>query len=208
MTDQTERKPLSMVRSLVPADFITLGNAASGTAALFMCLLYVEEKSDAAMWLAFSLFPVALACDVLDGFVARWRSRQSPYGADLDSLSDVISFGVAPAGLAFALGMRGGWDVAVLIYFVSCGIARLARFNVTADALSDERGKVRYFEGTPIPTSVALVAILAFAFGADHTGERLWLGVHRIGPWLLHPLVLIYALSGSGMISTLRIPKP
>lgn len=197
-----------MVRSLVPADFITLGNAASGTAALFMCLLYVEEKSEAAMWAAFAFFPMALICDVLDGFVARWRSRQSPYGADLDSLADVISFGVAPAGLAFALGMRGGWDVIILIYFVACGVARLARFNVTAEQLSDGRGKVKYFEGTPIPTSVGLVAVLAAAFNADHIGEQLWLGATRLGPFVLHPLVLMYALSGTGMISTIRIPKP
>jgi len=197
-----------MLRSLVPADFVTLGNAASGTGALFMCLLYVADRHPAAMWTAFGLFPLALACDVLDGFVARWKSRQSPYGADLDSLADVISFGVAPAGLAFALGMRGGWDVLVLIYFVACGVARLARFNVTATLLADSKGKVRYFEGTPIPTSVALVAVLAAAFYAGHIGDTLWLGAYRLGPFVLHPLVLMYALSGSAMISTIRIPKP
>lgn len=202
------RQRLTMIRSLVPADFVTLGNAASGTAALFMCLLYVEEKSAAAMWVAFGLFLVALACDVLDGFVARWRSRRSPYGADLDSLADVISFGVAPAGLAFALGMRGGWDVCVLIYFVACGVARLARFNVTVEQLATESGKVRYFEGAPIPTSVALVAVLAIAFGAGHTDVTLWLGQFRFGPFALHPLVLMYAANGTAMISTVRIPKP
>lgn len=208
MTENIQPKRLTMVRSLVPADFITLGNAASGTAALFMCMLYVEEKSEAAMWTALALFPLALICDVLDGLVARWRSRSSPFGADLDSLADVISFGVAPTVLAFALGMRGGWDVLVLIYFVACGVARLARFNVTADELSDDRGKVKYFEGTPIPTSVALVAVLAGAFYAGQTGDNLWLGFTRLGPMLLHPLVLMFALSGTGMISTFRIPKP
>ncbi|MFW5876303.1 MAG: CDP-alcohol phosphatidyltransferase family protein [Myxococcota bacterium] len=202
-------KRRSMVRSLVPADFVTLGNAAAGTAALFMCLLYVEEREALPMWVAIGLFPVALACDVLDGFVARWRGRQSPYGGDLDSLADVISFGVAPACLAFALGMRGGWDVLVLIYFVACGVARLARFNVTASALADERGKVKYFEGTPIPTSVLLVGVLAVAFGMGEVNDQLWLGGHRLGPWLLHPLVLMYALMGTTMISsTLKIPKP
>ena len=58
-------------------------------------------------------------------------------GADLDSLSDVISFGVAPAVLGFTLGLRGGWDMLCLTYFVVCGVSRLARFNVTAAALAD-----------------------------------------------------------------------
>ena len=91
--------------------------------------------------------------DFADGRVARWRHKSSPLGADLDSLADVISFGMAPAALGFAVGLRGALDVAVLLYFVACGISRLARFNVTADALADESGKVKYFEGTPIPTT-------------------------------------------------------
>ncbi len=91
-----------------------------------------------------------------------------------------------------------------------CGVSRLARFNATAAALADETtGKVKYFEGTPIPTSVVIVAILAAAFWVDRTGDSMWLGVMRIGPATLHPLVLLYAISGSAMISaTLRIPKP
>ena len=72
---------------------------------------------------------------MLDGYVARLnRTRQSVLGADLDSLADVISFGVAPAVLGFTLGLRGGWDMLVLTYFVVCGVSRLARFNVTAAA--------------------------------------------------------------------------
>ena len=77
---------------------------------------------------------------MLDGYVARLnRARQSVLGADLDSLADVISFGVAPAVLGFTLGLRGGWDMLVLTYFVVCGVSRLARFNVTAAALADRR---------------------------------------------------------------------
>ena len=112
------------------------------------------------------LLPLALVCDVLDGYVARLnRSRQSVLGADLDSLADVISFGVAPAVLGFTLGLRGGWDMLILTYFVVCGVSRLARFNVTAAALSDATtGKVKYFEGTPIPTSILMVVLLGVAF--------------------------------------------
>ena len=102
---------------------------------------------------------------MLDGYVARLdKKRQSVLGADLDSLADVISFGVAPAVLGFTLGLRGGWDMLILTYFVVCGVSRLARFNVTSSALADETtGKVKYFEGTPIPTSVLLVIILGIA---------------------------------------------
>src|SRR5213076_75126 len=101
--------------------------------------------------------------DVLDGRIARARHQHSALGRERDSLSDIISFGVAPAALAFAAGMQGGWDAAALIYFVCCGVSRLARYNVTAEQLSGESGKVRYFEGTPIPTSVLLTGVLAFA---------------------------------------------
>lgn len=198
-----------MLRTFVLADVITFGNAAAGMGAIMACLRYLGTGHAASMWLAFALFPVALACDFFDGTVARWRRKQSPLGADLDSLADVISFGVAPAVLGFSLGLRGTWDALVLIYFVACGISRLARYNVTAAALSDDTGKVKYYEGTPIPTSLALVLVFAFAFARGRIGAHLWLGEVQLGPWALHPLVFLYAASGSAMVSaTLRVPKP
>ena len=104
--------------------------------------------------------------------------------------------------------MSGGWDAVVLIYFVCCGVSRLARYNVTAEQLSEGTGKVKYFEGTPIPTSVALVAVLAAAAWCERLGSNLWLGVTSLGPCELHPLVGMFAVSGSLMISkTLKIPK-
>jgi CDP-diacylglycerol--serine O-phosphatidyltransferase len=147
--------------------------------------------------------------DYLDGRVARWRRKVSLLGAQLDSLADLVSFGVAPAVLAFAVGMRGGVDTLVLVYFVSCGISRLARYNATAASLADETGKVKYYEGTPIPTSMLLVAVLAVLFWQEKTHAALPFGELDIVGWKLHPLVLIYFLSGSAMISkNLRIPKP
>ncbi len=203
------RKHLSMFRSYTTADFFTLGNASCGTISIFLCLNYVAEGRNRFFWIAFVLLFVALACDVFDGYWARRSGKQSVLGADLDSLSDIISFGVAPAVLGFTLGMRGGWDMAILAFFVVCGISRLARFNVTAVALSDDSGKVKYFEGTPIPTSILIVSGLGVAFMQQATGDALWLGAYRIGPAALHPLTLIYAISGMGMISaTIRIPKP
>jgi CDP-diacylglycerol--serine O-phosphatidyltransferase len=133
----------------------------------------------------------------------------SPLGRELDSLADVISFGVAPACLAYAVGMTGLLDQLVLLYFVACGISRLARYNITAEAMSAETGKVTHFEGTPIPTSVILVLLLLGLAWAGRIGAALPLGSVSIGGAVLHPLVLVFALSGSLMISkTLRIPKP
>src|SRR3954469_81650 len=173
----TPRRHMSMLRSYTPADAFTIGNAACGTIAIFLCLDYLATDERRFLWTAFVLLPLALVCDVLDGYVARLnRKRQSILGADLDSLADVISFGVAPAVLGFTLGLRGGWDMLVLTYFVVCGVSRLARFNVTAEALADsETGKVKYFEGTPIPTSILIVAVLGLAFQGDRVGDALWL---------------------------------
>jgi CDP-diacylglycerol---serine O-phosphatidyltransferase len=202
---------MSMLRSYTWADFLTIANAASGTIAIFLCLDYLATGRANFLWAAFILLPAALVFDVMDGYVARLdKRRQSVMGGDLDSLADVISFGVAPAALGYTLGMRGGWDVLILTYFVVCGVSRLARFNVTASALADETtGKVKYFEGTPIPTSVVLVIILGIAQYTGNFGDNLWGGVVRVGPAELHPMALMFAASGSAMISaTLRIPKP
>src|SRR5689334_19332041 len=206
----TRSRHLSMLRSFTGADALTIGNAACGAIAIFLCLDYLATDERRYLWWAFVLLPAALVCDILDGFVARLdRSRQSRLGADLDSLSDVISFGVAPAVLGYTLGLRGGWDMVCLSYFVVCGVSRLARFNVTAAELSDAvTGKVKYFEGTPIPTSIALVALLGAAFFLGRIDENLWFGNVRVAAATLHPLTLLYVASGSAMISaTLKIPK-
>ena len=200
----------SMIREFHLADFLTLGNAACGVAAVFLAMLYMDSKWPMHFFLAAALAPCAFAFDVFDGKVARSRNQHSELGRELDSLADVISFGVAPAALGFAAGLRGGWDAAILVYFVCCGVSRLARFNVTAEQLAEgnEGGKVKYFEGTPIPTSVALTGVLAFACWQGRIGESLYGGAVALGPWTLHPLVLLFALSGSLMISkTVRIPK-
>jgi CDP-diacylglycerol--serine O-phosphatidyltransferase len=198
-----------MLREFKLADFLTLGNGFSGAGAILCLFKFVVTTNRTFLWLAFALFPIALVCDVLDGRVARLRSEASLLGQELDSLADCVSFGVAPAVLAFALGIQGGWDMLVLVYFVGCGISRLARYNATAASLADETGKVKYFEGTPIPTSLVLVAILAVLVGVDRVGEALPLGKLELGPGTFHPLVLLFAASGTAMISkTLRIPKP
>jgi CDP-diacylglycerol--serine O-phosphatidyltransferase len=197
-----------MIRGFHLADFFTLANAACGVAAIFFAMLYMTSQSAAHFFAAAAMAPAAFVFDVLDGRVARWRQRHSALGRELDSLADVISFGVAPAALGFAAGLQGGWDWAALIYFVCCGVSRLARFNVTAESLSGDEGKVTHFEGTPIPTSVVLTGVLALAAWQGRVGEHLYWGAWTLGPAQLHPLALLFVLSGTMMISkTLRIPK-
>jgi hypothetical protein len=82
-----------MLRSYTAADALTIGNAACGTVAMFLCLDYLVTSDRRFLWAAFVLLPAALVCDVLDGYVARLNTtRQSRLGADLDSLSDIVSF--------------------------------------------------------------------------------------------------------------------
>jgi CDP-diacylglycerol---serine O-phosphatidyltransferase len=201
-------RPASIFRSFALADLVTLANAGCGMTAIFLSLNHVAGEQTPYLGFAFALLPCALACDILDGFIARKLSRQSLLGADLDSLADIVSFGVAPAVLGFTLGMRGLWDAIILIYFVACGISRLARFNVTMTQLADEKGKVRYYQGTPIPTSIVIVFLLGIAFWQGRIDHLIPLGAFRMGPWTLHPLTFIYAVSGSAMISSIHIPKP
>jgi len=128
-------------------------------------------------------------------------------GRELDSLADVISFGVAPAVIAYGCGMQGLYDRIVLTYFVACGVSRLARYNITTEALSEGGDKVKYFEGTPIPTSLLLVVLLLWAASQGALRESLWFGQVVIAGFTLHPIVLFFAVSGSLMISRIRIPK-
>ena len=208
-SDPVRTRHFSMLRDFHVADFITLGNAACGVAAVFCAMTYLATEDLRYFLWAAALSPIAFVFDVLDGKVARARREHSILGRELDSLADVISFGVAPAALAFAAGMRGAVDWAILVYFVCCGVSRLARFNVTAETLSAGGDKVKYFEGTPIPSSVVLVAILAWAAWNERIGDTLLGGVWTFGGADFHPLALLFFLSGSAMISkTLRIPKP
>jgi len=207
-TSVEPRRRFTMLRSYHLADLITLANAATGMAAVFVTMSYLTAPDNWRIYLALALLPVALIFDIADGKVARRQHEQSPFGQELDSLADIVSFGVAPAALAYGLGMRGGLDVIVLIYFVACGISRLARYNVTAGQLADPSGKVKYFEGTPIPSSLIPVALLAICVLAGRIGADLPLGVFEILGARWHPLSLLFFLNGSTMISkTLRIPK-
>jgi len=203
------KKHFSMIRSFHISDLFTLSNAFCGMGAVFAVMHHLQVNRNGYLLLAALFVVMAVIFDVFDGRIARWRSVHSEMGKELDSLADIISFGVAPAAMAYGCGMQGIWDQLILMYFVGCGVSRLARYNITAEALSQGAAKVKYFEGTPIPTSIVLVVVLVIAVITGNIGQDLFWGVWKIGPWYLHPLVLLFGISGSLMISqTIHIPKP
>ena len=196
-------KHFSMIRNFHLADFFTIANGFCGVAAIFQAMWFLSRGERWRLDVAAALVLLALIFDVLDGRIARGRHYASPMGRELDSLADVISFGVAPAGIAFAAGLRSTLDQICLMYFVGCGLSRLARYNVTAETLATETGKVRHFEGTPIPTSIVPLGMLLLAF------HRQSLFPVSVGGLTLHLVSLLFLLSGSLMISkTLKVPKP
>lgn len=192
-----------MIRSFHVADVFTLANGGCGVAAVFHAMRFIASADQRQLYFAGLLIPAAVIFDVLDGRIARWRHKASPMGRELDSLADVISFGVAPAAIAFAAGLNSAIDQAMLIFFALCGLSRLARYNITAEELAGVEGKVTHFEGTPIPTSIAPLALLLLLF---HNQQLLLVQPFGLR---MHLVSLLFVLSGSLMISkTLRIPKP
>ncbi|MCM2288190.1 MAG: CDP-diacylglycerol--serine O-phosphatidyltransferase [Sulfuritalea sp.] len=207
MTLPKLNKPFSMIREFHLADWFTLGNAVCGMGALFSVMTYLQVGEVMHIYFACGMVLAAVVFDVLDGRIARWRQQSSAMGRELDSLADVISFGVAPAAIAYGCGMQGLYDRIILVYFVACGVSRLARYNITAEELSDGGSKVKYFEGTPIPTSLLLVIMLFVAATQGALRESLWFGEIKLAGFTLHPLVLVFAVSGSLMVSRIRFPK-
>jgi len=97
MTTSIPKKPFSMIREFQLADWFTLANAVCGTGAIFSMMTYLQMPDVIHICFASGLVLTALVFDFLDGRVARWRHKTSLLGRELDSLADVISFGVAPA---------------------------------------------------------------------------------------------------------------
>jgi CDP-diacylglycerol--serine O-phosphatidyltransferase len=201
----------SLIRNLHLADFITLLNGFSGFYSIISCLRFTLTSQPHYVQRAHFFILLGLFFDFFDGRVARIRNKSSLMGQELDSLADLISFGVAPASIAFAIGFQTTIDVLILSFFVLSGLTRLARFNVTVTAIpKDMKGKSKYFEGLPIPTSLGLVALMAYLVHKDYVNGNLPLGVLWKGSFLeFHPIVLIFFLHGSALISkSLKIPKP
>jgi len=203
----------TMIRALHLADLITELNGFCGIMSIFSSLRYClgPQTSYGNLWAALALMPFGLFFDFMDGKVARWRGKASLLGQELDSLADLISFGVAPAVCAFSLGMRSFVDTLLLTFFVLCGLTRLARFNVTVDHLPrDATGKSKYFEGTPIPTTLTIAAAMAFWVQQGWIHESVPFGVWAKGTVLeFHPITGLFVLWGCTMVSkSIKIPKP
>ncbi|KAJ4291115.1 CDP-diacylglycerol-serine O-phosphatidyltransferase [Kalmusia sp. IMI 367209] len=210
----SEAGHFSLFRALHLADFITEMNGFCGVMSIFSSLRYCiqdDHTNYTNAYLALGLIPLGMFFDLMDGKVARWRKKASLMGQELDSLADLVSFGVAPASAAFALGLRTPLDHLFLTFFVLCGLTRLARFNVTVAMLpKDATGKSKYFEGTPIPTSIGLACVMAFWAYNGWTHAELPLGVWGQGTWSeVHPIAFAFVLHGCLMVSkTIHIPKP
>jgi CDP-diacylglycerol--serine O-phosphatidyltransferase len=95
-----------MIRAFHLADLFTIANGFCGVSAIFEAMTFLSTRDPRHLYLAALLIPVALVLDVLDGRIARWRHTASPMGRELDSLADVVSFGVAPAAIAVAAGVN------------------------------------------------------------------------------------------------------
>jgi len=214
---QDDEGHFSLVRNFRLADLVTIMNGVCGSFSIFSSARYLLTNDDDYLWSALA-FPLAgLMFDFFDGKVARWRNSSSMLGQELDSLADLISFGVAPALLAFVVGLRTYLDTVCLTGFICCGLARLARFNATVALIpKDSTGKARYFEGLPIPSSLGLVAVLSYWTKQGWIEGKEGLPGGTITMWgkeggrgELHFVSIIFGLWAAAMVSkTLRVPKP
>jgi CDP-diacylglycerol--serine O-phosphatidyltransferase len=199
----------SLFRSFVLADWITTLNCVCGVASILFCLNYLANgQEDKYLLYAFACLPIALLADIFDGYVARLRKSHSPWGSDLDSLSDCISFTLAPAALGFTCGLRSFWDCLALCYFTFCGISRLARYNVTSQTVKQGE-KVKYYEGFPVPTSLILDGILFYFYSRGLILDNFpWGTVVFLGKEF-HLFSIVFVLWGCLFVSaSIRIPKP
>lgn len=171
----------SLLKMLSLADLLTLGNSSCGVLSIINSISYNLTKDSNYTRNSILLLFLSLIFDVMDGKIARLFS-QSLIGKDLDSLADVISFGVAPAVFGFCHGLNSRLDIILLVFFVNCGVLRLARYNSTVQENS-KNGKVVFFEGTPIPSTVLIPTLVYFRFfSMEFSG--------------LHLGSLVYLLSG------------
>jgi CDP-diacylglycerol--serine O-phosphatidyltransferase len=178
----SSRERLSRGLFVLPTLF-TVGNLFCGYLSIWASIRGTFETAAA-------LIIGAAVLDALDGRIARLTNSMSPFGEQYDSLADLVSFGVAPAVLAYSWGLadfhRVGWLASFL--FVVCGSMRLARFNIQTKVVDK-----RFFVGLPIPAGAATIVTLVLAT-PDRLVSRLWMG----------GLLVLTFLVSYLMISTIR----
>ena len=174
-------------RLLAPSAFTTL-NMMSGLSSVLLAFR-------GHFTVAAGLIAVSIVLDIADGFVARLIGATSPFGLQLDSLADLISFGLAPAVLVHTWALDE-WPVLAWLaafFWLSCAAFRLARFNVTIDPLADKR----YFVGLPSPGAAAVVMATILALDSPHFGPGK-------GPWLAWFPLLVSVVPALLMVMTVR----
>lgn len=206
-----DKRHFNMLRNLHMADFITLLNGFSGFYLIILCMRFCLTGSLHYLQRAHFFIGLGLFFDFFDGKVARLRNKSSLMGQELDSLADLVSFGVSPAAIAFAIGFRSTVDVLALMFWFLCGLTRLARFNISTNKIpKDKSGKLQYFEGLPIPSNLVWIISMAILVATERIGINLPGGMWWSGSMIeFHPIVFIFFLQGCGEISkSLHIPKP
>jgi CDP-diacylglycerol--serine O-phosphatidyltransferase len=180
---------------LLPSIF-TVGNMFCG----YACVVHAMRGE---LEIAAPFIGIAILLDMLDGRIARLTGTSSAFGLELDSLADVISFGFAPAVLAFAWGLselgRVGWAAGFI--YLSAAAMRLARFNIQSGTPSDKR----YFVGMPSPPAAGVVAATVFAWPIPLTQPvHLTQLLSDLAPWQALAAVAVMLIPAALMVSTIR----
>lgn len=183
-------------------NLFTLGSIFCGVSAIFYCIDGFNEETGAPARAAWLIIAAALL-DAVDGRVARLSQATSRFGIELDSLADVISFGVAPMVLVYTLKPFGDLTWAPCMFFLICGTVRLARFNVITNRRLNHVGEERGYEkedflGLPIP--VAAISVAAYIIFCWDRWEEL----HMEGPFM--GLVILLSLLMISTVSYQTLP--
>ncbi|KFY93815.1 hypothetical protein V500_03512 [Pseudogymnoascus sp. VKM F-4518 (FW-2643)] len=184
-----------MIRRLRLADYVTLSNALCGVLSVFCSMQRYFVIAHVLIFLGYEF-------DRFDGIVARWRNECSELGKQLDSLSDLITFGMAPIIMLYSVGFRTPVDQLVLGFYALCGVSRLARFNVVAQLVpKDAHGKALYHEGLAIPFAALIVSTtVAVSTWMGWTSEDFLLTVLFPAAWCeFHPVLVAVMALGAMM---------
>ena len=168
---------MNMLSLMKIADIFTVGNLCCGVLSIFLAM-------DGLFDLSALLLFLAVVFDVLDGKIAGLMNQKNLFGKQLDSMSDLVSFGVAPALLFYSLSSPGILGIIVALFFVACGMLRLARYNI-----SEEAG----FEGVPITVNGVLFPLLFLLFSRFPESLNYW--------------PIIFLIQSVLMISTFKISR-
>lgn len=168
---------MNIIRYLKIADCFTIGNLFSG-------ILAVNFATEGEPNVSAALLFLSVVFDVLDGKIAGWLNQKNVFGRQIDSMSDLVSFGVAPVLVCFELASPGLLTIAAGLFFITCGMLRLARYNV-----SDTTG----FEGVPITVNGIIFSLL-LAIQADFPESLKW--------W-----PFVFLVQGVLMISSFKVQR-